>query len=331
MRQLDRRLLLEGRRYEAAVAGVVTRFMVSGVREAHHAGSAGYPAEPDVLRMALAAVLRGGDLQAQSADGELRGLVAPHIDLERGRAGYRAAYGELMQRGPADLYVVFGTGHAGPSRPLTGLGLDWRTPLGLSRTDRAFVDAVHRHTGAPQPADLLIHRVEHSIEFQVLWLQHVHQQHFADRPFLVAGFLCGALPSASGDPLEEPWLQELLAAIRSAEAATDGRVCYVAGADLAHVGPEFGDDDAVTDGRLDQLGQFERDRLGALERGEPGLFHSAVVGAGNPDRVCSAPAITLCAALAGGPGHLLHYGQARAPDDRQAVSFCAMSFVRPSG
>ncbi|MBZ0153125.1 MAG: hypothetical protein K8J09_16500, partial [Planctomycetes bacterium] len=50
-------------------------------------------------------------------------------------------------------------------------------------------------------------------------------------------------------------------------------------------------------------------------------------GGGNPDRVCSAPAITLCAALAGGPAELLHYGQARAADDSQTVSFCALAFA----
>ncbi|MEZ6035831.1 MAG: AmmeMemoRadiSam system protein B [Planctomycetota bacterium] len=245
--------------------------------------------------------------------------------------GYGAAYRALLGREPADLYVIFGTGHAGPTAPVTGLPLDWETPLGIVTTDRGFVDAVHQKLGAPSPLDLLIHRDEHSLEFQVLWLQHLHQRHFGERPFRVACFLCGALPSADGDPLREPWLQELLSTFRDAAAATRGRVCFVAGADLAHLGPFFGDPEPIDDQRLTRLDADERARLAHLERGAPGPFHAAVDGCGNPDRVCSGPAITLCAALAGGAGELLHYGQARAADDSQVVSFCAMAFAGEQG
>lgn len=323
VRQLDERLLLVGPRFDAAVAQCADEFLAGGVRPASHAGSDGYPRDPDELRRALDALL-GDRAPATRAQ---RGLIAPHIDLARGAEGYAAAYRELIAAGPADLYVVFGTAHAGAARPLTGLELDWRTPLGTTATDRAFVDAVHAHIGRPVPQDVLIHRDEHSLEFQVLWLQHVHQRHFGDRDFRVAGFLCGHLPSLDGDPLREPWLRDVLAAFRKAEATAGGTVRYIAGADLAHVGPFFGDAQPLDDARLRALAEDERKRLGLLERAEPGAFHRAVARGGNPDRVCSAPAITLVAALAGGRGELHHYAQARAADDSQAVTFCAMSFA----
>lgn len=322
VQQLDDRLLLLGERFDAALTGAAADFLAPGVRPASHAGSAGCPSDPTALRRALAAMVLGpaGPTTA------LRGLVAPHIDLQRGADGYRAAYTRLLAAPPADLYVVFGTGHAGPQAPVTGLPLDWQTPLGTVTTDRAFVDAVHAVLGPPQPMDLLIHRDEHSLEFQMLFLQHLHERRGGGQPFRVAGFLCGALPSASGNPLDEAWVQRLLGAFRSAEQVSGQRVCYVAGADLAHIGPFFGDDAAVDDARLLQLATAERERLQWLEQGAPGAFHAAVDCAHNPDRVCSAPAITLCAALAGGAGELLHYGQARADDGSQTVSFCAMAF-----
>ncbi|MBL8730536.1 MAG: AmmeMemoRadiSam system protein B [Planctomycetes bacterium] len=326
VRQLDDRLLLVGPRFETALQAAAAAFLAAPDRPARHAGSAGCPAEPAALRRALDELLG----RAASTDGPpVRGLVAPHIDLARGAAGYRAAYRRLLAAPAADLYVVFGTGHAGPSTPVTGLRLDWSTPLGTAATDRAFVDAVHAEFGAPDPASVLMHRDEHSLEFQVLFLQHLHELRGDPAP-RIAGFLCGALPAAAGDPLREPWCRALLAAFRGAERATPGRVCYLAGADLAHIGPVFGDATAVGDDRLAALDTADRGYLALLERGEPGAFHAAIEAAGNGDRICSAPAITLCGALAGGRGELLHYGQARAEDGSQTVSFAALAFGAPA-
>jgi len=104
-------------------------------------------------------------------------------------------------------------------------------------------------------------------------------------------------------------------------------VCWIAGADLAHVGPFFGDERPVDAALLQRLDRDERARLRHLEDGLPGAFHAAVAECDNPDRVCSAPAIALTAALAGGSGELLHYGNAPADDGSQVVGFCAMAFA----
>ncbi len=320
VRQLDERGLLVSPAYERLAAAAALRFLASGVRPMRHAGSAGYPRDAAELRAALEAMVPPvpGDRTTP------RGLIAPHIDLQRGAAGYAAAYGHLLAAAPADLYVVFGTGHAGPDAPVTGLPLDWQTPLGIARTDRAFVAAVHARIGAAAPIDLLHHRDEHSLEFQVLLLQHLHERR-GEAPPTVAAFLCGALPSATGDPLAEDWCRQLLDAFRAAAAGR--RVCFLAGADLAHIGPVFGDASPVDGARLQQLAAAERARLAHLQAGSPGAFHAAVDCERNPDRVCSGPAMTLVAALAGGRGELLHYGQAAALDGSQTVSFCAMVFA----
>lgn len=320
VQQLDERLLLATDRYRRRLDAAVRDFLQLEVRPPRHAGSAGYAADPGKLRGELLAMV-GGD--AAAGGPAPRGLIAPHIDLDRGRAGYAAAYGALLPRRPADLYVVFGTGHLGPSAPVTGLSHDWQTPLGRAATDRAFVAAVHGAIGEPQPFDRFLHRDEHALEFQVLLLQHLHERR-GDPPPRIAGFLCGSLPSAAGDPGAERYVQRLLQAFRA--AAGDRRVCWLAGADLAHCGPAFGDRAPVGQALLARLDADERQRLSMLQRGEPGGFHAAVVAGGNPDRVCSATAIYLTAALAGGGGELLHYGQAAAADGSQVVTFPALLY-----
>lgn len=314
---LDDALLLVSARSAVAITAAREAFLAPGLRPARHVGSAGYPSDAASLRASLAAMVP----RSNSRRATPRGLVAPHIDLARGAQGYRAAYEWLGQREPADLYVVFGTGHKGPSAPVTGLRLDWDTPLGPVATDRGFVDAIHAALGAADPLDVLLHRDEHSLEFQMLMLRHL----LGEQPFQVAGFLCGHLPSGDGDPSQEEYVATIK---RAFEAATAGRrVCYVAGADLAHVGPFFGDDEIVTPARLARLEGDDRARLARLERGAPGAFHHAVEADANADRICGTTPMFLTALLAGGSAELLHYGQACAEDGEQVVTFASLGYA----
>jgi AmmeMemoRadiSam system protein B len=315
-RQLDEHLLLYSDRFLGALREATGGFLGSGRRPARHAGSVGYPAEPAALRDALDGIV---PRRAPGSAPPPRGLIAPHIDLVRGRAGYRAAYSRLAEHAPADLYVLFGTGHKGPAAPVTGLALDWETPLGTVTTDREFVATVHDAIGAPDPLDQFLHRDEHSLEFQALFLQHL----FGDG-LRIAAFLTGSLPSCCGDPGHEEYLPRLRDAF--ARAADGRRVCFVGGADLAHIGPWFGDPLPIDATRRERLRGSELERLQHLERGEPGAFHAAIEADGNADRVCGATPIYLTALLAGGPGELLHYEQAAQPDGSQLVSFCSMLF-----
>ena len=116
VQQLDERLLLLGERYDAAVRSAVAAFIATGTRASSQAGSAGYPPDPESLRAALDRMLDAASA-SETAAAPPRGLIAPHIDLQRGAAGYGAAYHHLLAAEAADLYVVFGTGHADPAPP----------------------------------------------------------------------------------------------------------------------------------------------------------------------------------------------------------------------
>jgi AmmeMemoRadiSam system protein B len=319
--QLDERLVLQSARYRQALDLAVSGFLGQQRRPARHAGSMGYPAAAPAARQALTAMVRK-PLPDEPLRPSPRGLVAPHIDLARGREGYTMAYSCLAECQPADLYVVFGTGHQGPGAPVTGLLMDWETPLGTLATDRKFVAAIHNVVGPAHYTDQFLHRDEHSLEFQMLFLAHVLGDRIKNAQ--VAGFLCGHLPCATDNVLEEPYFTRLIDAFRTSSAGRT--VCFIAGADLAHLGPFFGDPAPVSQDRLDTLAQAERQRLAHLVASDPGAFHRSIEQDGNPDRVCGTTPMVLAAALAGGKGQLLHYGQAPASDGSQVVSFCSMVF-----
>ena len=197
--------------------------------------------------------------------------------------------------------------------------MDWHTPLGTVPTDRGFIEAVHQRIGGPCELDVYLHQGEHSLEFQMLFLRHVLDSH----PFQVAGFMTGGL---GAEPGEDEVMRDVVGAFEEVAAASGARVCFIAGADLAHIGPAFGDATPVAQERLDQLAEVEKGKLAHLEGGDAGAFYGSVEAGGNPDRVCGTTPIYLTAMLAGGEAELLHYGQAPAPDGSQVVSFCAMAF-----
>ena len=80
VRQLDERGLLESDAFDLRLSNAVRQFLAETVRPARHAGSAGYPKEPEALRAALREIVPSSPLLRAAP----RGLIAPHIDLSRG-------------------------------------------------------------------------------------------------------------------------------------------------------------------------------------------------------------------------------------------------------
>ena len=162
--QLDDCGLMAGKLFRTRLAKASQAFLSLPGRPACHAGySAGYPGDRDSVRQALDSILHRPQPDAALRPSP-RGLIAPHIDLARGREGYSMAYSALAECEPADLYVVFGTGHQGPQAPVTGLAMNWETPIGSMATDQSYVEAIHQRLGPPEPADLLLHQQEHSLK-----------------------------------------------------------------------------------------------------------------------------------------------------------------------
>lgn len=300
--------LLDGPAYQARRRAALDAFH-AGPRPAACAGSS-YPADPGELRALLDGIL-GLAPQAETAPG-LRLLVAPHVDYARGAACYARAYGAL-RGAAADLFVVFGTAHLSPERLFTLTRQDYDTPLGTVPTDRALVDEL---AGAVSEEELfgdeLCHRTEHSVEFQLVWLRHL----FPDRFIRALPVLCSGIAHLS-DPGAATG--RFLAALGRALAGR--RVCILAGADLAHVGPMYGDVAAPTPAQLAGLREEDRRTLAFLERGDAAGFHRDGARDDARRRVCGIAPVYAALRTAGRGARLLHYAQWT--DGTDSVSFAA--------
>ena len=331
----DRRAVIDG------------AFLASPTRPATHAGGA-YAGEPGELRAMLdgffappdgpgpidgaraAEPERRGQSPAPVGRGQspapvVRGVIAPHIDFHRGGSAYAWAYRELAERSAADLFVIFGTCHAGMEHPFALTRKDYASPLGDVPVDRDFVDALASRARQDCFGSELAHRVEHSIELQTVFLRHL----YADRrdvsivPVL-ASFAHEAMHRGQR-PDDDPRVPRFLEALAETMAAGRRRVALIAGADLAHVGPRFGDPEPVG---APELARIEREDVAMLESvaaGDPQAFFESVASDGDRRRICGySPIYALLRSLGGAIGSVKRYGQW--PDPNGVVSFASVVF-----
>ena len=330
---LDRAHFLDGKDFEDWRIKVEKSYHDSPVRPSYLAGKS-YDANPVVLRNQIDGFFTGADgpglLPKNDGPGDFppRGLVAPHIDFHRGGAAFAWSYSTLIGRAMADVFVILGTVHA-PIRGMYSLTQkSFETPLGALEVESDFVDALDRRVPGDLFEDEFAQRGEHSIEFQAVFLRYLYP---APVPVRLAPVLVGSFGkfvaegcSPQGDEEIESFIEALKRTITNFEAE-GRRVCLLASADLAHVGPQFGDEEPVDEAQLHALEEADCASLGAACRGDAEEFYWSVASDGDARKVCGlAPIYTMLRVLEGCRGEVLRYSQW--PDPVGTVTFCSMVF-----
>lgn len=334
MERFDRAGFLDSERFAARRLALEDEFRRSPVRAASHAGAA-YAGEPAELTAQIDAFFTGPDgpdhpestpaaARASRSSG-LNALIAPHIDFHRGGSTYGWAYKEILDRSDADLYVILGTCHAGMADPFSVTLKPYDTPLGAVPVDREFYEGLAGRAGQDLLASEPAHRREHSIEFQTVMLQRLLGRR---RPFMILPVLASYLHEAiwrRGRPEADARVPRFVDALRDTIASSSRRVCLIAGVDLAHVGPRFGDAAPNTADSLAAVEAADRRMLEPVVAADAGGFFASVAADGDARRICGlSPIYTLLRLLPGSSGRLLRYTQW--PDPEGAVTFCAVSY-----
>lgn len=256
----------------------------------------------------------------------LAGLIAPHLDYPRGTPCYADAYGVLATAGPFRRVVVLGTNHYGRGTSVVGTRKDFETPLGTTATDRAFMHALEARCGAGLCGDEFDHAREHSVELQVILLQHL----LGPGGFEIVPFLCHDPCGPNGTAAYDGQgvdLRVFAEALRDL-IRDDGKPTLVlAGADLSHVGWRFGDQCELGRSFLAEVERQDREALREVVAGRPEQFVGVLSGRENATRVCSAGCIyALLTAVEGAEGELLRYHQAVDEPNGTGVTCCAAAF-----
>ena len=259
----------------------------------------------------------------------LVGIAAPHVSPFAAPATYAAAYAALPAQAATRTFVILGTSHYGAPGKFGLTRKPFRTPLGEAVTDTALVDRL----AAAAPESFLVedycHAIEHSIEFQVLFLQ----SRFGAGVKIVP-ILCGPLLAAH--PEDDRGVAAALAALGELQAREGNRLLWVLGIDLAHMGRRYGDrwSAHAHAGEMQAIATREGARLDRVAGGDASGFWRLVVGDGAPAspgddalRWCgAAPLYTFLRAVPAARGGVLAYDQWNIDQD-SVVSFAALSFT----
>jgi AmmeMemoRadiSam system protein B len=311
---------LENEAFEQRKQEAEEEFREAPVRLPVHAGG-GYPDDPDELRVTFNEYLAPSVPEPQ---GRTRAIVAPHVSPFGGIDAYRAAYQGLRSDDAERTFVVLGTSHYGAPDTLGLTRKPFVTPYGQTRTDLALVDQIEDACGSSVQMEDYCHAIEHSIEFQVVFLQHLFGPQVK-----VVPVLCGPYTSVyqGGMPEDDEAVRRMLGGLGEIAARQD--LLWVLGVDMAHMGQRYGDRIQARAG-LDDMQVVEardRARMEKMTQGNAREFWELVRENQDDLKWCgSAPIYTFLKAVPDARGSLGQYQQWNI-DDASVVSFAGMRFT----
>lgn len=326
---LDEICVLDTPRYRNSKRAIEDAFRKSTVREPTHAGGA-YESDPQALHKQLQAMFEGpagpGTPGPCRPEKGLRAVFAPHIDYRRGGSSFAWAFKELAEQSDAKVFVLVGTSHYSSHRFIL-TRKDFRTPLGIAKTNREFVDVLARECKADVFADELAHKPEHSLELHVLFLQYLfnHRRDFSIVPLLVGSFHDAVEENRSPSGKED--IAQMTSALRRAESECGENVCYVVSGDLAHIGMKFGDPWQVDADRSAWCRNMDMELLESFASGCSASLFEFIASEKDGRRICGfPPGYTMLQAVQPEAGKVLCYDQFVDPRGFEIVSFASLAF-----
>jgi len=313
-------------------------------RPAAHAGTA-YPASAAEIRSTFEEYFRGVEVDEGQSD-NLLGVAAPHVSPEGGRNCYAqtyrrlAAFPELAHR----TFMVLGTSHWGAAEKFGLTRKPFVTPLGVLRVDDELVDWLEQRGGRAVNPEDYCYAIEHSIEFQCVFLQYALGPELKIVPIL-CGPLGESLPPDSADPAcgvsatsggaaeSDQDTECFLGALGELAEKHKDHLFWVLGIDLAHLGRRYGSPFTAlaNRGRMAEVAEQDRRRLELVCAGDSRGFQELVNAGRDELNWCGYSTLyTFLRAVGKVRGRLVRYEQWNI-DPQSVVSFASLEFFAPGG
>lgn len=327
--ELDKNLFLEGERFQKALKEKEEIFRNSPVREAQFIGKS-YEKEADRLRLQLDGYFKKINYEnkcEEEISEAIKGIIAPHIDFLRGGHCYAYAYQELAKRNLSKCFIILGTSHSPMKAPFCLTKKDFLTPLGVLPVDKELVEAIQSRCSYDLFEDEIAHRSEHSIEFQCIFLRYIYPESIPLKIVPVLnGFLNDVIEKGIS-PFDVEEIRQFIDALKDSVSSLGREVCYIASADLAHIGLQFGDPQGLSEYDLRIIKQEDLGMLEHAEHIDAEGFFSFVMREKNRRRICGLSSIyTFLKVIGARRGKLLYYDQAYTAETQSVVSFASLSF-----
>lgn len=311
---------LHDHRFEELRESKQRAFSDAPTRLPAHMGSA-YPADPAELRQQMNVWMGEGPSAPRD---NLIGIAAPHVSPSGGYESYRAAYRLLRPEYRDRIFVVLGTSHYGPPDRFGLTRKPYVTPFGATRTAPDLLGHLD-----PAAAEDYSHAVEHSIEFQILFLQSIYGPDIQVLPIL-----CGSYAqSLYGDGMPEngDTVKRMLDSLSEMQAREGDRLFWVLGIDMAHMGRRYGDDLCALANceEMTAIAARDRARMDRICQGDADGFWDLVRQNHDDLKWCgSAPVYTFLRAVPEARALVERYEQWNI-DPESVVTFAGMQLYKP--
>jgi len=320
---LDRALMMDNEHFAQVYEEAVRKFRSAPSRPPTMADRV-YPANSELLEQVLCGYFDGllPDTESMARADEVRGLVSPHIDYQRGGIVYAEVWRRAAQATrAAELAIILGTNHFNGQKLVTLTRQSYSTPWGVLATASDVVDAVASALGEGEVfAEEFNHRNEHSVEAATVWLHYLVK----DKSCELVPVLCGSFQrfiDGDGSPGDDDKIARFVEAVRN--AAGNRRTLIVAAADLAHIGPAFGDRYPINLLEKARLSSADNELISAITRGDAEGMFQLVKKEVDRRRICGLSSIYLALRLLGEvKGDVTGYAQC--PADEQETSFVSI-------
>lgn len=323
LQELDSACLLQSTLFLEKREKLINDYARLGVREAVLADR-GYPGDRKGLQLYLDSILETAEEAREIGREKICALVAPHIDLEVGKRIYARAYRAIKGMKPRTIFLL-GTGHYLSESYYSLTEKDFQTPLGLVKTDRKIVRELKEQGSRAVSSSDIYHRKEHSLEFQILFLQHLFGTSFSLVPIL-----CGSFSRKLGGAAKLSQLTDVAGFLNSLKIWREKSPqpsLFIVGADFSHIGLKFGHSEIATSLLLEAR-KHDLALIEALCRCDGEAFWAESRRVQDRYNVCGFSALaSLLEVISASRGHLLDYEFWREDPTRSAVSFAALAFT----
>ncbi|RME04030.1 MAG: AmmeMemoRadiSam system protein B [Planctomycetota bacterium] len=325
--ELDQSYLLNTEKYQQALQAIVDEFAQKSLRLPYCAGSS-YPEDKEEVEKFLDQILHSTPkLELPETDSAPPlALVSPHIDLRVGGKAYAAAYHSIRDFEP-QLVVILGVGHQMLEGYFCLTQKEFQTPLGTTPVAKDLVERLLRPGFSALTPHDFYHKQEHSIEFQVLFLQYIYSHSFEILPILVGSFHRELADHSR--PQEIPGVGDFLGHLKELLASyPKDSVLLLAGVDLSHVGLKFGDGQSAH-AILPEAEEHDKAFLEYLCQNNLAELWKHVQKVEDKFHLCGFHALSCLLELlpSSTRGTLLHYEIWREEPTQSAVSYASVLFT----
>ncbi|MTI87286.1 MAG: AmmeMemoRadiSam system protein B [Balneolaceae bacterium] len=341
VRFLDENALLESPYFRTHSEQVEEEYEEASVHPTNSAGIS-YPEDAQELTDFLNEAFE--KLETSKAVGQAKALYAPHIDFRVGLNSYVKAFSAISELKPKRV-ILLGTSHYSglypdiyENRPFVISEKDYHLTNGTVKSDTEGIDQIKNRlstdtisttngqqgsSNAMQPEDLGItfqdraHRIEHSIELHLLFLNHLWDHDFSIIPILVGGLdeIFYKVDGFQGEQVQQfsTLIQELF--------ADDKDTFFLISGDLAHIGQKFGDSQPAKE-MLDEIRSFDESFLDFGAKGNAKQMLELMSEKYDPYRICGYPPLySFLNIFPGSQGEVLTYDIWDEQERHSAVSF----------